>query len=56
MYNFRPYTKRLTDIYEDGTIDRELLFFSLLNWLGEQQVKDFYKTIEQEIENERQSS
>ena len=43
-------TNRILELDEEGMLDRDWLITSLLNWMSEKEVKEFYKrVIEPEI-------
>ena len=41
----REYTERILELDEDGMLDRDWLIPSLLNWMSEKEVKEFYDRI-----------
>jgi len=46
----RKYTNRILELDEDGMLDRDWLIRSLLIWMSEKEVKEFYdRIIEPEI-------
>jgi len=46
----REYTNRILELDDEGMLDRDWLISSLLNWMSEKEVKEFYdRIIEPEI-------